>query len=49
MTRKPFILRSRDMRSDDFGALFTQMFGSLYADMPPRASALAAYMGALKA
>ncbi|WEK29213.1 MAG: AraC family transcriptional regulator [Candidatus Pseudomonas phytovorans] len=35
MTRKPFILRSRDMRSEDFGALFSQMFGSLYADMPP--------------
>ncbi|MGE8058794.1 helix-turn-helix transcriptional regulator [Pseudomonas sp. NPDC089547] len=35
MTRKPFILRSTDMRSEDFGALFSQMFGSLYADMPP--------------
>lgn len=33
-TRKQFILRSDNMRSDDFGALFTQMFGNLYADMP---------------
>lgn len=35
MTRKLFIIRSSNMRSDDFAALFTQMFGSLYADMPP--------------
>lgn len=34
-TRKQFIIRSNDMRSDDFGALFTQMFGNLYADLPP--------------
>ncbi len=40
MNRKPFILRSRDMRSDDFGALFTQMFGNLYADMPPLAEGI---------
>lgn len=40
MTRKPFILRSSDMRSDDFGALFARMFGSLYADMPPLAQGI---------
>ncbi|MFK0094463.1 AraC family transcriptional regulator [Pseudomonas sp. NPDC090592] len=40
MTRKPFILRSSDMRSDDFAAVFTQMFGSLYADMPPLAEGI---------
>ncbi len=40
MTRKPFILRSSDMCSDDFGALFAQMFGSLYADMPPLAQGI---------
>ncbi|MCC9006984.1 AraC family transcriptional regulator [Pseudomonas putida] len=40
MNRKPFILHSRDMRSDDFGALFTQMFGNLYADMPPLAEGI---------
>ena len=40
MTRKPSILRSRDMRSDDFGALFIQMFDSLYADMPPLADGI---------
>jgi len=35
-TRKPFILRSHDMSSDDFGALFSQMFGNRYADaLPP--------------
>ncbi|MFI8558628.1 MULTISPECIES: helix-turn-helix transcriptional regulator [Pseudomonas] len=33
--RKQIILRSNDMRSDDFGALFTQLFGNLYADIPP--------------
>lgn len=35
MTRKPFILRTDDIHCDDFGELFTQMFGSLYARMPP--------------
>ena len=33
-TRKPFMLRSDNMRSDDFAALFTQLHGNLYADMP---------------
>ncbi|NUT79215.1 helix-turn-helix transcriptional regulator [Pseudomonas sp. C1C7] len=34
-TRKPFILRSDDMNSDDFGALFSTMFGNRYGDSPP--------------
>ncbi|MHC6226337.1 helix-turn-helix transcriptional regulator [Pseudomonas sp. X10] len=34
-TRKQIILRSDDMRSDDFGALFARLFGNLYADTPP--------------
>ncbi|WP_349974489.1 helix-turn-helix transcriptional regulator [Pseudomonas sp. WHRI 8519] len=33
--RKPFLLRCADMHSDDFGALFTQLYGNLYADVPP--------------
>lgn len=33
-TRKTFMLRSDNMRSDDFAALFTQLHGNLYADMP---------------
>jgi len=32
--RKQFMLRSTNMRSDDFAALFTQLHGNLYADMP---------------
>jgi len=34
-TRKPIILRSDAMRSDDFGALFAQMFGNQYPDAQP--------------
>jgi AraC-like DNA-binding protein len=34
-TRKQIILRSNDMRCDDFGALFSKMFGNRYADTPP--------------
>lgn len=34
-TRQSIILRSNDMRCDDFGALFSQMFGNRYADTPP--------------
>ena len=34
-TRQPIILRSDDMRCDDFGAVFSRMFGNLYADSPP--------------
>nr|WP_053157177.1 AraC family transcriptional regulator [Pseudomonas sp. P1.8] len=34
-TRQPIILRSDDMRCDDFGAMFSRMFGNLYADSPP--------------
>ncbi|BBH45512.1 AraC family transcriptional regulator [Pseudomonas sp. KU43P] len=33
-TRKHFMLRSANMRSDDFASLFTQLHGNLYADMP---------------
>lgn len=32
--RKPFILRSADMRSDEFAAQFSRLFGGLYADLP---------------
>jgi AraC-like DNA-binding protein len=34
-TRRPIILRSDAMRSDDFGALFSQMFGNRYSDSQP--------------
>lgn len=34
-TRKPIILRSDAMNTDDFGALFSRLFGNLYADTPP--------------
>jgi len=34
-TRKQIILRSDGMRSDDFGALFSSLFGNRYADTPP--------------
>jgi AraC-like DNA-binding protein len=40
-TRKPFMLRSCDMRSDEFAALFTQLYGNLYADMPPLGEGIA--------
>ncbi|MDG9884876.1 AraC family transcriptional regulator [Pseudomonas sp. GD04058] len=33
-TRHSFMIRSDNMSSDDFGALFTRMFGDLYAGMP---------------
>lgn len=32
--RKQFMFRCANMRSDDFAALFTQLHGNLYADMP---------------
>ena len=32
--RKQFMLRCANMRSDDFAALFAQLHGNLYADMP---------------
>ncbi|QPG62538.1 helix-turn-helix transcriptional regulator [Pseudomonas sp. BIGb0427] len=35
MTRKQIILRSDSMHSDDFGAVFSSLFGNLYADIPP--------------
>lgn len=34
-TRQPIILRSNDMRCDDFGALFSTLFGSRYSDTSP--------------
>lgn len=34
-SRQQIILRSNDMCSDDFGALFVKMFGNRYADVPP--------------
>lgn len=34
-TRKQIILRSSDLRCDDFGALFSKMFGNLYSDSAP--------------
>jgi AraC-like DNA-binding protein len=34
-TRKNIILRSSDLNCDDFGALFSKMFGNLYADSRP--------------
>lgn len=33
-SRTPFMIRSEDMSADDFGALFSRMFGDLYAGMP---------------
>ena len=33
-SRSPFMIRSEDMSADDFGALFTRLFGDLYAGMP---------------
>lgn len=32
--RKPFLIRSDNLSADEFGALFTRMFGSLYAGLP---------------
>lgn len=32
--RKPFMIRSDDLSADEFGALFTRMFGNLYAHLP---------------
>lgn len=32
--RKPFLLRSQDMSADEFGALYSRMFGNLYSGMP---------------
>ena len=34
-TRQTIILRSADMSCDDFGALFSRMFGNRYGDTPP--------------
>lgn len=34
-THTPIILRSSDLNCDDFGALFSKMFGNRYADSPP--------------
>ncbi|AZO83258.1 AraC family transcriptional regulator [Stutzerimonas stutzeri] len=34
-TRKQIIIRSNDMSCDDFGALFSNLFGNLYADSAP--------------
>jgi AraC-like DNA-binding protein len=34
-TRSNIILRSTDLNCDDFGALFSKMFGNLYADSRP--------------
>lgn len=33
-TRTPFLIRSEDMDADEFGALFTRMFGNLYSGLP---------------
>ncbi|NIE73178.1 AraC family transcriptional regulator [Pantoea sp. Ap-967] len=35
------MLRSSNMRSDEFAALFTQLYGNLYADMPPLGEGIA--------
>ncbi|MBC9249405.1 AraC family transcriptional regulator [Pseudomonas alcaligenes] len=32
--RKPFMIRSADMHAEEFGALFTRMFGNLYSGLP---------------
>lgn len=34
-SRKQIILRSTDMRSEDFAVQFGRLFGNLYADLPP--------------
>ena len=34
-TRQQIILRSDNLRSDDFGALFAKLFGDRYSDTPP--------------
>lgn len=34
-TRQQIILRSENLRSDDFGALFSKLFGNRYSDTPP--------------
>ncbi|MFJ2319578.1 helix-turn-helix domain-containing protein [Pseudomonas sp. NPDC087817] len=34
-SRQKIILRSEGLRSDDFGALFSTMFGNRYSDTPP--------------
>jgi AraC-like DNA-binding protein len=34
-TRQKIILRSNNVSSDDFGALFSRLFGNRYADTPP--------------
>lgn len=34
-TGKPLLLRSSDMSSDEFAALFMRLYGNLYADMQP--------------
>lgn len=33
-TRRPFLIRSDNMTTDDFGELYTRMFGNLYSGMP---------------
>lgn len=33
-TRRPFLIRSDNMTADDFGELYTRMFGNLYSGMP---------------
>lgn len=33
--RQPIILRSENLHTDDFGALFSRFFGNRYADTPP--------------
>ncbi|MFZ5960390.1 AraC family transcriptional regulator [Pseudomonas knackmussii] len=33
-SRTPFLIRSEDMDADEFGALFTRMFGPLYSGLP---------------
>ncbi|MDD0842142.1 helix-turn-helix transcriptional regulator [Pseudomonas sp. Gutcm_11s] len=32
--RQPFLIRSENLSADEFGALFTRMFGSLYSGLP---------------
>ncbi|MEN0107195.1 MAG: helix-turn-helix domain-containing protein [Pseudomonas sp.] len=34
-SRKQIVIRSDAMAADQFGALYTQLFGNLYADLPP--------------
>lgn len=33
-TRRPFLIRSDNMTADDFGELYSRMFGNLYSGMP---------------